>query len=368
MIDTDWIATSSLEQLQAGYVEDETHFTCLCCGQQFEKGVIYPEDGVLYEAWKYTRRHIEQEHQSVFHHLVKLDKSVTGLSEIQRRLLELFYAGKSDAEVQKELGIGSTSTIRNHRFALREKERQAKVFLAIMALLRTGAPARPIAAGPTGAPATAPRKTTNTDPEAILAKYFPAGTDGPLKRYPLKEKPRRAVLTVIAERFQLNHRYTEKEVNQILEAVHADYVTLRRDLVDCGFLQRLPDGSQYWRTQEDPTMDRKQELKRLAKETKTEAGVYLIRNTKNGKVLVEATRNLKTINGRIFSLQTGGFPHKALQEEWNEFGEDAFTFEVLEVLEKPETGYFDEKDALKKMEAKWLDQLQPYGDRGYHTK
>ena len=87
MIDADWIANSSLEQLQAGYVQDETHFTCLCCGRQFEKGVIYPEDGVLYEAWKYTRRHIEQEHRSVFDHLVKLDKSVTGLSEIQRRLL-----------------------------------------------------------------------------------------------------------------------------------------------------------------------------------------------------------------------------------------------------------------------------------------
>ncbi|HLN63743.1 MAG TPA: DUF2087 domain-containing protein [Symbiobacteriaceae bacterium] len=356
MIDADWIANSSLEQLQAGYAEDETYFTCLCCGKQFAKGVIYPEDGVLYEAWKYTRRHIEQEHQSVFDHLVKLDKSVTGLSDIQRRLLELFYQGKSDAEVQKALGIGSTSTIRNHRFALKEKERQAKVFLAIMALLRNGAP------GPTTAHAPEPDA-------AALAKYFPAG--GPLKRYPLKEKPRRAVLAAIAERFAPEHRYTEPEVNQILEAVHADYVTLRRDLVDYGFLQRLPDGSQYWRTaapQEEPHMDRKQELKRLAKETKTEAGVYLIRNTKNGKVLVEATRNLKTINGRIFSLQSGGFPHKALQQEWNEFGEEAFEFAVLEVLEKPETGYFDEKDALKKLEAKWLDQLQPYGERGYHTK
>ena len=46
-----------------------------------------------------------------------------------------FYQGKSDKDIQKELEIGSSSTIRNHRFVFREKERQAKVFLALMELL-----------------------------------------------------------------------------------------------------------------------------------------------------------------------------------------------------------------------------------------
>lgn len=41
-------------------------------------------------------------------------------------------------------------------------------------------------------------------------------------------------------------------------------------------------------------------------------------------------------------------------------------FEVLEVLEKPDDPFFDEKDALKKMQAQWLEKLQPYGDRGYN--
>jgi hypothetical protein len=75
---------------------------------------------------------------------------------------------------------------------------------------------------------------------------------------------------------------------------------------------------------------------------------------------------LKTINGKRFQLEMGGHPNAALLKEWNEYGKDAFAFEVLEVLEKPETGYFDEKDALKKLEAAWLDRLQPYGDRGYN--
>ncbi len=114
-------------------------------------------------------------------------------------------------------------------------------------------------------------------------------------------------------------------------------------------------------------MDRKQELKRLAKEIKTEAGIFQIKNNRNGKVFVHETRNLKTINGQKFMLEMGSHMNKALQREWNEFGADAFTIEVLETLEKPETGYFDEADELKKLKAKWFKQLQPYGERGYHT-
>ena len=136
MTEPDLIGNASLEHLKAGYLEQADHFLCLCCGKAFEKGIIYPDGGVLYEAERYTRRHIEQEHQSVFQHLIRLDKSVTGLTELQSQLLEHFYLGLTDQAVQQALAIGSTSTIRNHRFALKEKERQARVFLAIMELLR----------------------------------------------------------------------------------------------------------------------------------------------------------------------------------------------------------------------------------------
>jgi len=112
-------------------------------------------------------------------------------------------------------------------------------------------------------------------------------------------------------------------------------------------------------------MDRK-ELKRLAKEVKTEAGIYQIRNIRNGKVLVIATRNLRTVNGQRFALETGGHGTRELQHDWNTLGAEAFAFEVLEVLDKPETGYFDERDALKKLKQKWLEQLKPYGERGYN--
>jgi hypothetical protein len=117
---------------------------------------------------------------------------------------------------------------------------------------------------------------------------------------------------------------------------------------------------------EESHMDRK-ELKRLAKEVKTEAGVYQIRNMRTGKVLVDSTRNFRTLNGQQFGLEMGSHRNTLLQQDWNEFGKEAFAFEVLEVLEKKETGYFDEKGALEKLKTKWLDQIQPFGERGYNS-
>ena len=136
MKDSELFWNASLEELKCGYIQDENHYTCLLCGEIIEKGIVYPHEDVLYEAERFMRIHIDREHQSVFDYLIQLDKKLTGLTEHQNRLLHLFYQGKSDAEVQKELGIGSASTIRNHRFVLKEKERQAKMFLALMELLK----------------------------------------------------------------------------------------------------------------------------------------------------------------------------------------------------------------------------------------
>lgn len=112
----------------------------------------------------------------------------------------------------------------------------------------------------------------------------------------------------------------------------------------------------------------REELKQLYKESETQAGVYQIKNTENQKIWISGTRNLKTMNGKLFTLKMGSHINKQLQQEWNEYGEEAFVFEVLEVLKKKEDGFFDEKDTLKKLEQKWLDQLKPYGERGYHQE
>nr|WP_216369328.1 DUF2087 domain-containing protein [Brevibacillus sp. MCWH] len=239
---------ASLEELKRGYILQDEHVVCLLCGKRLEKGVVYPADGVFYEAERYMRVHIEQAHQSVFDYLIRLDKKLTGLTDHQNRLLRLFYQGNSDADVQKELGIGSASTIRNHRFALKEKERQAKVFLTLMELLKERDKYAPtfIDVHHTARMVDDRYNVTLDEYDKLLKKYFPAGTDGSLKTFPSKEKHRLVVLREIAKRFQPERIYTEKEVNQILQAVYDDYVTVRRYLIDYGFLDRKDDGSQYW--------------------------------------------------------------------------------------------------------------------------
>jgi hypothetical protein len=112
--------------------------------------------------------------------------------------------------------------------------------------------------------------------------------------------------------------------------------------------------------------DRRKALKQTYKEMKTEAGVYQIKNTVNQKVLVAATPNLKTMQGKRFQLQMGSHKNAQLQAEWKQFGEDAFVFEVLEVLDDKVEGAFARQEALRLLEQKWLDKLQPYGDRGYN--
>jgi hypothetical protein len=194
------------------------------------------------------RIHIEHAHSSVFEYLIALDKKLTGLTDHQNRLLRLFYQGKNDAEVQEEMGIGSPSTIRNHRFVLKEKERQAKLFLALMELLKDK---------DEHAPAFIPLhqkarmvddryNVTEDEKVTVLKKYFPNGSQDALKSFPPKEKQRLIILQEIMNRFENERKYEEKEINQILGAVYHDHVLLRRYLIEYGFLDRKPDGSQYW--------------------------------------------------------------------------------------------------------------------------
>lgn len=370
---SDLFWNASLEQIKKGYIEEEDHYLCLLCGKKIEKGIIYPQDGIFYEAEKYMRVHLEKEHESVFQYLINQDKKSTGLSAHQSSILKLFYKGKSDRDIQKELEIGSSSTIRNHRFVFREKERQAKVFLALMELLNEkNKKSKFITPHKTAKMVDDRYKVTEDENDKILEKYFPDGPRGPLKTFYMKEKNKLVVLKQIAKHFEPNRSYTEKEVNGTLKKVYEDFSTIRRYLIEYGFMDRELDGSKYWLKDDlgersDSTMEHKKELIQQYKDMKNEAGIYQIRNTQNNKILIESTPNLKTINGKRFQLQMGSHMNNLLQEDWNKYGEESFVFEVLEVLKDKEEGFSDIKEELKKLEEKWLEKLQPFGERGYHN-
>ncbi|MCD9021849.1 DUF2087 domain-containing protein [Cohnella silvisoli] len=245
---SEYFWNSSIDELKQGYILESDHYICLLCGKKSEIGIVYPDDGVYYEAEKFMRKHIEKTHYSVFDYLIGLDKKLTGLTEHQNSLLHLFHQGKSDSEIQKEMGIGSASTIRNHRFVLKEKERQSKVFLALMELLKDKDKHAPtiVNVHKTARMVDDRYNVTQDEVDKVLKKYFPDGTDGLLTTFTLKEKHKLVVLREIAKRFRNEQLYTEKEVNQILQTAYDDFVTLRRYMIEYGFLDRKPDGSQYW--------------------------------------------------------------------------------------------------------------------------
>ena len=241
--------SSPLESLKRGYADEGAGgLTCLICGRNYSPDEVFPLEGRYFTAEEAMRRHIAQEHGSAFRFLLELDKKFTGLTELQKKLLSLFREGLGAKEIAARLGGGSASTVRNHRFALRERGRQSKIFLAILELAEEGAEGLPkVLEIPKTAKMVDERfDITEEENEGYLKKYFPEGLDGPLLKFPLKEKRKVIVLRQIFQRFEVGREYTEKEVNAILKALYPDYVILRRYLIEYGFLERTRDGSRYW--------------------------------------------------------------------------------------------------------------------------
>ena len=81
------------------------------------------------------------------------------------------------------------------------------------------------------------------DEEVVLRTFF---RDGRLIEIPAKESKRRVVLERIAEEFEPGVRYPEPAVNAIVGRFFNDHASIRRYLVDEGFLDR--DHGEYWRS------------------------------------------------------------------------------------------------------------------------
>ena len=90
----------SLEELRRGYVihRDGT-YTCIFCGASFETGVIYHSRGRDVTAERAIREHMQEVHSGTFWPMLELDKTLNGLTEVQKTLLSCIYEGKSTDEI-----------------------------------------------------------------------------------------------------------------------------------------------------------------------------------------------------------------------------------------------------------------------------
>ena len=71
--------------------------------------------------------------------------------------------------------------------------------------------------------------------------------DGSLKTLPSQRKKLEAILRYVVKAFDVDRRYSEKQVNEILGRYNEDTATLRRELVGYGLMQREGGGGEYWR-------------------------------------------------------------------------------------------------------------------------
>lgn len=116
-------------------------------------------------------------------------------------------------------------------------------------------------------------------------------------------------------------------------------------------------------------MDRRKELIQAYKDTPRPMGAYAIRNTATGRVLVGGSMNLPaTFNKEKFQLRMKPHRCKELQQDWDSYGGEAFAFEVLETVDAAKVPSEDWRATVAALEAKWLERLQPYGEKGYNER
>jgi predicted transcriptional regulator len=72
---------------------------------------------------------------------------------------------------------------------------------------------------------------------------------GRLRSIPAQLKKRQVVLRHIVRKFEPGTRYSEKQVNEVLAAVHPDISTLRREMIANRLMERKAGGAEYWRAE-----------------------------------------------------------------------------------------------------------------------
>jgi hypothetical protein len=111
----------------------------------------------------------------------------------------------------------------------------------------------------------------------------------------------------------------------------------------------------------------RKDLIREYKERSKPAGVFMVKNIANGKILLGSSLNLEgPLNSHRFMLRIGKHENEALQTDWVAFGEASFVFEILETVPESQEPGFNVGDELTLLEEIWLEKLQPFGERGYN--
>lgn len=107
--------------------------------------------------------------------------------------------------------------------------------------------------------------------------------------------------------------------------------------------------------------ERRKELRAQYEQRATEPGVYVVRNTETGRVLLASTSDLGSVRRKIEFAKATGTPSALdgrLTADVRQFGIGAFEFEVLDRLEvTPEITPAEVQADLRTLEAMWREKL-----------
>jgi hypothetical protein len=222
-----------------------------------------------------------------------------------------------------------------------------------------------------------PAERAERDRRRVLDAFFSGGV---LLKMPAQKRKRGTVLEQFAHLFAAGRTYPEREADQMIAPVFADYCLVRRLLIDEGYLQRshgeylrtaktcsgAPLGlATHESTKETVVMDG--DKKRLREAYKTEAkvaGIFRVTNKATNKVFLGSTLNMRGPLNRVeFELQLGSSWIPGLQEDYNRYGKDNFSFEVVELVEPNDDPEFNVERQLEKLEREYeaaLDRNNTY--------
>ncbi|VDG19464.1 DUF2087 domain-containing protein [Lactiplantibacillus mudanjiangensis] len=236
------LAKLSLTDLQRGWQMQANERQCNYCAANWVAETPVSE----------IEQHLQTVHGGNLNQLIHLNSRYNTLTAKQQDLLTAFATGIKDQDLAKQLQVAA-ATIRHQKFTFREKAKQAKLYLAIYEQV-FGESAQQLVSDPLIDIPEQPRQPddrwliTESEAAQTLQHYFDFTTD-PLRliRLPKKQKSIIIVLTRIIDEIPVNQPLTEPALNELLKPIYFDYVTVRRYLIEYGFLSRRADGSQYWR-------------------------------------------------------------------------------------------------------------------------
>lgn len=94
-------------------------------------------------------------------------------------------------------------------------------------------------------------------------------------------------------------------------------------------------------------------------ETKDVSGIYQIKNKTTNKIYIGSSKNIyKRWKTHISRLKYNKHCNSHLQSAWNKYGQNDFEFSIIETV--------NDLSELKELEQQYIDELQPFNERGYN--